>query len=228
MNNAPGRFHFILLLVLLKITLSARAQSVDSLEALLKKTNGLERINLQLQLADAYASEDWQKSVAHASQGLALANEYRHDSLRFEANFVLPKVTSALATMNKRFCMGRMPWRLLFDSRSRAASIHHLGRIYESRSEYQKALEMFLQAIEIHKSIDNKKGLANTLNSLAFVYKGMDQYEKALQMLAEAKALYETIGNESRVASVTFNMGLMIMEMDKHAEAIPYFKRQWA
>jgi two-component sensor histidine kinase len=235
MNNFICRFlrsdllititRLFILLFLLKNSLPLSAQSADSLETLLKKAKGPERINLQLQLADMYDSKDWEKSAEYARQALALANEYHQDSLRFEANFILSKSYHGLGDDENALIHGKETLTLAFDIPGRAAAIHHLGRIYESRSEYQKALESYLEAIEIHKSTGNKKGVANTLNSLSFVYKGMGQYEKALEVLEEAKKLYENLGNKERLAGITFNIGLMTMEMDKYAEAIAYFRK---
>jgi two-component system, sensor histidine kinase PdtaS len=216
---------FILFVVLLKNIQPAYAQSTDSLEMNLKNAEGIARVTLQLQLADLYASNDWEKSVEYALQSLALAREYDNDSLLFESSYVLSKSYHGLGNYEQALSYGKDALTLAFDTLPRADALHHLGRVYESRAEYQMALESFLAAIDLHKAVGNKKGLANTLNSLAFVYKEMSQYEKAIRQLEEVKEMYEALGNRGRVASATFNIGLMIMEMDKHAEAIPYFRR---
>jgi two-component system, sensor histidine kinase PdtaS len=218
------RSYFIFFLFL-KSVLPVHAQSPDSLEAVLKKASGRERIDLQLRLADAYASNNWEKSVDFAGQSLALMKEYGNDSLLFECYFLLSKSYHGLGDYGKALSFGKEASSTAYDARSSASIVHHLGRVHESRAEYQLALESYLEAIRLHKSIDNKQGHANTLNSMAFVYKGMEQYEKAIAVLNEAKAIYEATGNKGRIASITFNIGLMTMEMDEPAEAIPYFRK---
>jgi len=222
--SVPAFFTKIFFLFIVVSQNFSRAQSVDSLENVLAKTTGLQKINVQLQLANAYASKNWEKSVDHAEQALTLSKQYQNDSLLFESNFVLSKSYHGLGNYDKALQCIHEALTKAFDARSKASALHHTGRIHESRSEYQTALEYYLQAIPLHNSIGNKQGLANTLNSLAFVYKGMGQYEKAVELLKESKSLYEGLGNKGRVAGVTFNIGLMIMEMNKPAEAIPYFR----
>src|SRR6478609_1987759 len=83
-------FKLVSCFTLLLIFVSADAQ-IDSLEAAFKKASGPDRINLQLKLSDAYAANDWGKSLDYAKQAVALSKEYHNDSLLFESNFLLSK-----------------------------------------------------------------------------------------------------------------------------------------
>lgn len=216
---------FFSLLLLLSTGSFLYAQHIDSLKAALQQASGTPQIILNLQLADAFTSKDWEKSVGYATQAFKLSKKYANDSLIFESCFILSKSYHGLGNYDSALTYAQAALDKSFDARSKASTLHHLGRIYESRSQYEQSLQFYLQAIPLHKSIGNKKGLANTLNSMAFVYKGMEQYDKAVEILKESKTLYEELGNKERLAGVTFNIGLMTMEMNNYAEAIPYFRK---
>ena len=216
------------LVLLLVATVPLRGQSLDSLEAAITTAAGVQRITLELQLAKAYESKDWKKSVAFARRSLSGVTRPGNDSLRFEAFYQLSASYYGLGDYDSALAYAKEALRIVTSPRNKGSLLHKFGQIYESRANYQLALDSYLQAVAIHNSLKNQKGLANTLNSMSFVYKDMGQYEKALGALKEAKAIYETLGHQPRLAGVIFNMGLMMMEMGNYQEAIPYFRKAMA
>lgn len=209
--------------VLLSFAHTGQSQSIDSLEAVLAKNEGIEKINTHLKLAELYDGNDWEKSVSHAKAALTLANDLQHDSLRFESNFALSRSYLGMGDYQQARTAGDDALTFSFDSLTRGDALQNLGRVYEEGGEYQRATEYLLEAITIFQRLGNERAIANTYNSLSFVYRAMDQPEKAIEVLSEARTIYERIGAKNRVAGIIFNMGLISMDMKKYKEAIPLF-----
>lgn len=224
-NNPSGYFYLSVTPVIIRLffvlSLSLHTSFIKAQTA----ESPLTQVQLNLHLADSLIDKDWEKSVTYAKEALAIATNSGIDSLFFKTNLMLSKSYLGLGDYANALTYGAAALPLASDTISRANALHQLGRVYESRAEYQKSMKYFLEAIRLYKSVDNKNGIANTYNSLAYVYKEMDQHQKALEGLKEAKSIYEAIGNRKKSAAVTFTMGLMIMEMDQYAEAIPYFRK---
>ena len=72
---------------------------------------------------------------------------------------------------------------------NQAMSYGNISAIYLSDSNYEKAKEFSLKAIEIHKSLKNKISASFALNNLANIYLVEDNYEEARKTYEEAIGL---------------------------------------
>lgn len=74
------------------------------------------------------------------------------------------------------------------ESAEYANSINNLGGVYQKQENYEKAEELYQQALDINKKIfgDNHPATAYILNNLGGVYQTQEQYKKAEPLLHES------------------------------------------
>ncbi|MBK8911554.1 MAG: tetratricopeptide repeat protein [Chlorobi bacterium] len=104
----------------------------------------------------------------------------------------------------------------------------NIGIVYDSLSEYAKALEYGSRALALHEELGDRSGVAATTGNIGNVYVYLSDYPKALEYLSRALALYEELGNRSGVAMATNNIGIVYKSLSEYPNALEYFSRALA
>ncbi|THU86214.1 TPR-like protein [Dendrothele bispora CBS 962.96] len=95
-----------------------------------------------------------------------------------------------------------------------------LRDIYYSQNQYEKAINMSLQAQKYFKQSENQWAQANSMSWLGSIYYMQDRYKEAFEMFSEAQQLFEQIGNELGVAECLRKVGDIYLMQYKIDEAI--------
>lgn len=101
-----------------------------------------------------------------------------------------------------------------------------LGVLHTEKEEYSTALDFYLRALQIHKSIRSTKiVIAEILNNIGLVYFGMKEYDKAQVYHAEAlESMIEELGDDhDDVAFCWHSLGTTYIEIGDHKEALKCF-----
>jgi serine phosphatase RsbU (regulator of sigma subunit)/Tfp pilus assembly protein PilF len=108
----------------------------------------------------------------------------------------------------------------------------HLGLFYNnlgfennSKGEPTLALENFLQAVEIQKSINDLGGLSGTYNNLGFIYKNQGDIEKSLDYYFKSLKIKEELNNKIGVATTLNNIAIIYSRQKNYDKAISFFKK---
>lgn len=94
-----------------------------------------------------------------------------------------------------------------------------LGYCYWRFSDYSKSLDNSLKAIDLYKSLGDKKGEADTLNSLGAVYMFQNNNQKRLECNLDCLALRKEINDLDGVSGSMNNIGETYFEMNDNANA---------
>jgi tetratricopeptide (TPR) repeat protein len=97
----------------------------------------------------------------------------------------------------------------------------NMGIVYKTRSELDKALEMYEKALAIYKELGNSEGMAAAYGNIGIVYKTRGELGNALEMYKKALAIHEELGRKEGMASDYTNMGVVYNtcgELDKALE----------
>jgi CHAT domain-containing protein/tetratricopeptide (TPR) repeat protein len=89
-----------------------------------------------------------------------------------------------------------------------ATSLHNLGFLYESLSQYAQAESYYQQALDIRRSIYGEKhpSYAETLHNLGVLYRSTGDYAQAEALLAQAVSiLRESLGKRHRFYSTSLS-----------------------
>ncbi len=87
-------------------------------------------------------------------------------------------------------------------------AFNHLGRRYRDISQYTKAINLHLKALELATECDNVELKVYSLNMLGVVYRRMDAVKSALDYNQEALVLAERVENPSRSLKRSINVSL--------------------
>jgi CHAT domain-containing protein len=107
-----------------------------------------------------------------------------------------------------------------------AATLITIGRININLAQYQKALDVFNQALVIARPYGYRQGELDAESNMAMVYQELGDTQKALELNQQTLALARTLGNRDDEATILGNMGV-IYESDLHDQktALEYYKQ---
>ncbi|THV04645.1 TPR-like protein [Dendrothele bispora CBS 962.96] len=95
-----------------------------------------------------------------------------------------------------------------------------LEGIYYPQAQYEKAINMNLQAQKYFKQSENQWAQANSMSWLGDIYYMQDRYKEASKMLSEAQQLFQQIENELGVAECLQRLGDIYLMQGRYEEAI--------
>ncbi len=106
----------------------------------------------------------------------------------------------------------------------KGAILHVLGAAYGSLNKPDDALQNYKQALEIRRSLGQKKGIADGLNMIAETYDGLGKSDLALKNYNDALQIYREIGDQQDIGAVLGNLGQYDDDRGKYDEALKLFK----
>jgi serine/threonine protein kinase/tetratricopeptide (TPR) repeat protein len=102
--------------------------------------------------------------------------------------------------------------------------LHVLGAAYASLNKPDDALQNYKQALEIRRSLGDKKGIADGLNMIAETYDGLGKSDLALKNYNDALQTFRDIGDQADIGAVLDNLGQYNDDRGKYDEALKLFK----
>jgi len=102
--------------------------------------------------------------------------------------------------------------------------LHVLGAAYASLNKPDDALQNYKQALEIRRSLGDKKGIADGLNMIAETYDGLGKSDLALKNYNDALQTFREIGDQADIGAVLDNLGQYNDDRGKYDEALKLFK----
>ena len=97
----------------------------------------------------------------------------------------------------------------------------------EKRTEqsYEQAVEKYLQALAIWRSLDDKPTEAATLYQAGWLYGDIGQYQKALDCYAQARDIYKALGDLKGEASTINNTAWIYGELGEDQRALEMYEQ---
>ncbi len=93
------------------------------------------------------------------------------------------------------------------NTEEKAAALGNLGNVYQTRGEFNKALEIYKNSLGIKGKIRQPKSISSTLSNLGVVYASRGNLEQAKDMFSRALSIDEQIGYKKGVAQDYGNIG---------------------
>ena len=143
---------------------------------------------------------------------------------------------NALRRMGKldeaEICFQRLLNDSTYDQDFTGRTYHHLGRIAETKGDYDTSLDYLHKSLEIKLKImkSNDPSIAQSYNSIGIVYQEKGDHEKALEAFNKALTIWrKTYGkNHPNVAGCYNNMGVVYKRDKKYTEALECFQKALA
>jgi tetratricopeptide (TPR) repeat protein len=129
-------------------------------------------------------------------------------------------------------CYQRLLNDSIYDQDLISRSYHHLGRLAETKGEYDTSLECLHNSLEIKLKIlkSNDPSIAQSYNCIGIVYQQKGDHEKALEAFNKALIIWRRAygKNHPNVAGCYNNMGVVYKREKKYAEALESLQKALA
>ena len=110
------------------------------------------------------------------------------------------------------------------DQLTEAFILEHFGYCYGDSGNYEKAMKMTLDAIEIYKQLSHELGKANNLMFYSGMCCALGKHEEAIAKIEEAIQIFLKLGENTFLGFAYGNMGEIYNEMGKHKKALDLAK----
>lgn len=106
---------------------------------------------------------------------------------------------------------------------AQALGYHTQGGTWHVRGHYTKALDCYIQSLEIQEEIGNQKEVAACLNNIGLIYVIQGNYPKALDYYNKGLKIERQIGNQKGVAITLNNIGIIYNDQGDYPKAIDFY-----
>lgn len=104
-----------------------------------------------------------------------------------------------------------------------ADALNNMAISYDVAGQYEKALELYLEAKTLYQEINNLHGLANIYNNCGMVYESLGDTEKAIEYHSKSLALEEDMGDTLGVAYSQIHIANIHVSLKKYDDAMNYY-----
>ena len=99
------------------------------------------------------------------------------------------------------------------------------GNIYESFGDYEKTLQLWLEAYKASVKAGDKESEGEACNQLGLIYSRLCNFTKALEYFNKGLEIREELGDELAAASSLNRIGMVLRQTKKYDEALTYYFR---
>ena len=99
------------------------------------------------------------------------------------------------------------------------------GNIFESFGDYEKALQLWLEAYNASVSINDNETEGEACSQLGLIYSRLSNFTKALEYLTRGLKIREELGDENAMASSLNRIGMVLRQTKRYEESLEYYFR---
>ncbi len=104
-----------------------------------------------------------------------------------------------------------------------ANALNKIGNIHWITSNFNAAMERYLESLDIREEIRDSAGIAGCYNNLGIIASEFYDYDVAIEYTQKAYAINKKINNISDIATNYNNLGTYYHEMKKYSKALNYY-----
>src|SRR4030042_4612588 len=99
------------------------------------------------------------------------------------------------------------------------------GNIFESFGDYEKTLQLWLEAYKASIEINDKESEGESCSQLGLIYSRLCNFPKSLEYFNKGLKIRAELGDENAVASSLNRIGMVLRQMNKYEESLEYYFR---
>jgi len=199
------QYKILLFILSFVIAVDVQAQNqnkIDSLETLLKRaqedTNKIEILNYLCH--ELHKIGEYSQALQYGKEALNLADILEH---------------SSLAMQNSAIKRGAQ--------KGAAKAYTNIGVIYDSQSDYVKALEYYFKSLKIQEALGSQKGIAYAYNNIGIIYNKQADNIKALDYFLKSLKIKEDLGDKKAISGSYRNLGAFYHLQSDYLKALTYY-----
>lgn len=204
----------VILFLIIQSTSFIKAQTqnsfLDSLKTRLndETLNIEQRVNLYKELSYHYYDLKPDSALLYSREGYQLALQVG-DSLQI---VTLGRITGQTLRITNQFEEAEIFLKRVIGIAKRnnytsdlTKAMNSLALIYNYRTQYDKALELHFEALQLRENSGDAFGIATSLTNIGFVYYKLRNYEKAIQYYEKAMFIREGLENKTDLEILYIN-----------------------
>lgn len=229
------------------ISCGLAANPLDSLQNLVQKSTGKQKVDLLIILGSRVAPVDVDKATQYAKQALETAKQigYKKGEAKSNANIGICLSEKGLYTQGINYLLeSNRIFNELNDKSGIVFTLSRIGNFYNMLGNGSKAISYTystinaITEIKIDKLINNYKSsnqtvkdslakalnlVGNALNDAGLVLATNNDSKNAIELFKSALNIYNTISNDELKIALTSNIGLAYSSWNRTAEALKYY-----
>jgi len=100
-----------------------------------------------------------------------------------------------------------------------------LGEASKQQSQYQQAIDVYQQSLEIQRQIGDRNGEANSLGNLGAAYSSLGEYERAIEFYQQSLEIQRQIGDRKGEANSLGNLGAAYGSLGEYERAVEFYQQ---
>jgi len=109
-----------------------------------------------------------------------------------------------------------------------ARAISCVGACYQFMGDFDSAMALMQQALQMHTAVNNVRGIATNTGNLGNLLMVAGRYEEALESFTSALRNHQEIADTDGVARTLGNIGNLYKEIENYEEAMRYYEESLA
>ncbi|MFH1050600.1 MAG: tetratricopeptide repeat protein [bacterium] len=199
----------------------------DSLEKLINKFEGHQKLDFLNQLSLKYRAESPRKSILYGKQALELSLKLQDDTASANAlsnigagYYLIGDFDNSLNNYQKSLKI----FKKLNDKKGIAGIYNGIGLICRVLKKYDKAEEYYESSLKIVEEISDQQGISRALNNLGILYHLRNEDSKAKEYFEKSLKIKEVLGDKNGIANTLNNFGMLYSSIGDNTQSLHYYK----
>ena len=197
----------------------------DSLENLLGKVSGKEKVKVLNELTEEWRYISLKKSLEYNKLALYAAKKINDKKGEADALYISGRINNHSGKYDTALISFKKALSIYTKTNNKIGimeSYNSIAVTYWYISDYKKALSNNKKALEISNEIQNAEGKAIALNNIGLIYSSLGDYDNALKYFIKALKFFEELKSDSQ-AGVLINIGIIFGKILKENEKALYY-----
>ncbi len=118
--------------------------------------------------------------------------------------------------------------RAISDRKNEGTLLNNIGWVYDRLGQKEQALEVYQQALAIHREVGNRPMEGTTLNNIGLVHSALGQKDKALDFYQQALAIHREVGNRPGEGTTLTNLAAVYSALGQKDKALGFYQQALA
>lgn len=212
--------------VLLAVSFSSLASSIDSLENKLQTAQGADKVKVLNELFRAYILTDPVKAVGYTREALTLAEQVSDEkgqAASYNNLGVAYRNQGALDVALGYYLRSLEIYSKLHHAEGMATTKNNIANIYSIKKNYSQALTYFEDSHQGFVALGLTDRIIGSMNNLGNLHSDLQLYDKALTYYTDAYKMAEKTGKQ--FSDPLANIGNLYYRQGNYQRAVEYYLR---
>jgi len=119
----------------------------------------------------------------------------------------------------------KIDFKKISEQNKKSVTLLNYGIALYLTGEYQQALEMYQQSMEIKEKLGDQRGIAGTLHNIANLHYETGEYEQALEKYQRSMEIKEKLGDQSGIAHTLHQIAMIHQDKGEDQQALEKYQQ---